>query len=36
MLTPSNTAQRLVDLVVDDKFKSGAHIDYWDPEDVVS
>jgi len=35
MLTPNDTALRLVDLVMDDNFQSGAHVDYWDLVDKV-
>jgi len=35
MLMPGDTAKQLVDLVVSDRFQSGAHVDYWDLVDKV-
>jgi len=35
MLTPNDTASKLVDLLIDNNFQSGAHVDYWDLIDKV-
>ena len=32
LIRPSATAERLVNLVVSDEYRSGDHIDYWDLE----
>ena len=36
LIQPSATAERLVDLIVSDRYKSGDHVDYWDLEDEKS
>jgi len=29
-IQPSATAERLVNIIMEDEFKSGDHVDYWD------